>query len=68
MPRQMRRKVHENHDFLSRNYVDLKDKLRNEKDALFRSRISKYRQILILTTFCNQKRYFVIFQLSRMKW
>ena len=57
----MRRKVHENHDFLSRIYFDLKEKLKNEKDTIFRSRIWKCHLIQILTTFCNQKRYCVIF-------
>jgi len=35
MPRQMRRKVHENHDFVPTKKFDLKEKLRNEKNKIY---------------------------------
>ena len=39
MPRKMRRKVRENHDFLPRKNFHLKENLRNEKNTIFRSLI-----------------------------
>ena len=42
-------------------------KSRNETYTNFWSRIWKFHQIPILTTFCNQKMYFVFFQLLCIK-